>query len=116
MPKPATQQQPVAQPQQLPGAAASPDPNVAPPNANPGPYDMAAALQAAQQMRAETGMLTAPTNRPNEPITAGLQRGPGGGPELLGMQQGSPTGDMFRRMSQELGDPYFAELANRIRA
>src|SRR4051812_37148411 len=30
--------------------------------------------------------LTAPTTRPNEPLTAGLATGPGGGPEMLQSQ------------------------------
>jgi hypothetical protein len=30
------------------------------------------------------GTLTAPTSRPNEPVTTGLTRGPGAGPEAIG--------------------------------
>jgi hypothetical protein len=36
-----------------------------------------------QRYPEDTPMLTDPTNRPNEPITAGLSTGPGVGPEAL---------------------------------
>jgi hypothetical protein len=75
------------------------------------PYDHQAALAAASQLSDQTGLLKGDTNRPNEPITAGLTRGPGPGPEALGMTRGSPTGDLFRRLSAATGDPFFADLA-----
>lgn len=79
-------------------------------------YDHQAVMGAAQQMAGDTGVLQRPTDRPNEPVTTGLARGPGAGPEVLGAMRGSPTGDMLRRLSAELGDPYFADLAARARA
>lgn len=82
----------------------------------PGAYDHQAALATAQQLAGETGVLQRESTRPNEPITAGLSRGPGPGPEALGLTQGTPTGDMLRRLSAELGDPFFADLAARARA
>lgn len=35
------------------------------------------------------GALTRPTERPNEPLTAGIASGPGPGPEAMGMDDGS---------------------------
>ena len=108
--------------------AAMPTPNMAaavadPPSAAAGgspapvqPYAHEAVLAAAQTVRPETGLLLDPTNRPSEPITAGLMRGPGPGPEALQRQQGSPAGDMLRRLSQTTGDPYFAQLADQAGA
>lgn len=69
------------------------------------------ALDAARQMQGQAGLLTQPSNRPTEPITAGLSTGPGGGPEMMQMQFGSPTGTTLRRLSQITGDPYFRDLA-----
>lgn len=37
------------------------------------------------------GRLTAPTERPDEPVQTGLPTGPGPGPEALGMQYGEPS-------------------------
>lgn len=76
----------------------------------------AAAMQAAQGHADQTGILTLPTQRPNEPVTAGLTRGPGPGPEALGIVHGSPAGDILRRLTASTGDPMFAELARRAGA
>lgn len=104
-------------------APITPNPAPAPPNQgqptpNPAPaapYDHEAALAAASQYADQTGILRADTTRPNEPITAGLTRGPGPGPEALGLTTGSPTGDLFRRLSAATGDPFFADLAAKAR-
>ena len=48
-----------------------------------GDQRMAAALQAAQSMQPPEGGLTAPSARPDEPLTAGLPVGAGAGPEAL---------------------------------
>jgi hypothetical protein len=80
------------------------------------PVDRAAALAAAQSLRGQTGLLTSPTTRPNEPITAGLSRGPGPGPEAMVGRQGSPAGEMLRHLTQLTGNPYFAELADKAKA
>ena len=77
------------------------------------PKDPAALLAAAGALREQTGLLTASTLRPNEPVTAGLSRGPGAGSSQLGAQMGSPTGNMLRRLSDLTGDPYLASLADR---
>lgn len=70
-------------------------------------------LSAAQQMQGQMGTLRRPTNRPDEPVTAGLPTGPGGGPEMLQMRQMNPTAETLRRLSAVTGDSYFAELARR---
>lgn len=82
------------------------------PVAAPAP-SFADVLSAAQAAGGDTQLLTMPTTRPGEPVTAGLTRGPGVGPTAMGMKRGSPTGDLFRRLSAQLGDPYFADLADR---
>jgi hypothetical protein len=92
-------------------AASAPAPQGEPP---PVAADQFAQLIArAQQLKGQGGLLTAPTNRPNEPVTAGLTRGLGPGPEALGAMTGNPTGATLRKLSQLRGDPYFAELADR---
>lgn len=70
----------------------------------------------ARGLISDGGSLTHPTNRPNEPITAGLSRGPGPGPEALGVVQGTPTGDLMRRIAAATGDSFFVDLANRAGA
>lgn len=45
--------------------------------------DQGALLAAAQQYQPPAGNLTAPTNAPAEPVTAGLPSGPGAGPGVL---------------------------------
>ena len=78
-----------------------------------GPVDPARVMALAAGLKEQTGLLTAPTQRPNEPITAGLSRGPGPGPEILAAPSGSPSGDILRRLSQSTGDPQWAELARK---
>lgn len=102
-PQQATVPRPAApQPQQAPQAAQqAADPNQM--------------MAAAAQLRDQTGLLQQPTQRPNEPVTAGLSRGPGAGPEALQVHQGTPAGDLLRLLSRETGQSYFAELADRAR-
>lgn len=52
--------------------------------------------------------LLAPTDRPNEPITAGLPMGPGPGPEALGMEL-SPV-DKLKRIYRATMNPDILEL------
>lgn len=104
---PSPQGQPTPAPAAPPSAAALPA-------GNPDAY--AAMMQQATGMREQTGLLTAPTNRPTEPITAGLSRGPGAGPEALVGRSGSPTGDMLRRLSASTGDPKWQRLADKAGA
>lgn len=86
----------------------------APPVAQSVAERWAAQLAAAQQIQSP-GLLTQPTTRPNEPVTAGLRRGPGAGPEVLSAPQGNRSGRWLRELSAITGDPYFANLANRSR-
>jgi len=81
-----------------------------------GPVDFGAVLAKAKEMQSQTGLLAAPTARPNEPITAGLVRGPGAGPEALMGRVGSPAGDLLRMLTLQTGDSYYAEMADRARA
>jgi len=67
-----------------------------------------AALQAMSAMRPPRG-LTAPSERPSEPLTAGMSMGPGGGPELL--RTGNRVTRTFRLLAEVSADPRFAELA-----
>jgi hypothetical protein len=48
--------------------------------------------------------LYAPTQRPDEPITAGVAVGPGPGPEILGMNAARPAESLSNILSQML--PY----------
>lgn len=68
-----------------------------------------AALMAAKGMAPPTNLLTTPTQRPNEPVTAGLNLGAGPGPEVLS------TGDRavrtLRMLAEVTADPSFAQLA-----
>ena len=60
------------------------------------------------------GLLTAPTIRPNEPLTAGLRSGPGAGPEGLQVAPAeSPLGKFLRDLSAQTGRTVFAEMARR---
>jgi len=56
------------------------------------PSQMAQAAQQQQQPQQLQGQpvtpLTAPTQRPNEPVTQGAALGPGAGPSILGIQPG----------------------------
>jgi len=108
MPAPQVAGQSPAAPSALPAAPGQPQEAVRP--------DFATLLAKAGELSNETGMLNQPTGRPNEPVTAGLVRGPGGGPEMLAGPTGSPAGDILRRLSASTGDPMWAELARKGRA
>lgn len=70
-------------------------------------------MQLAAALRGQVGVLAAPTGRPDEPVTTGLTRGLGAGPEVLGLQRRSPLGEMMRMISRQSGDPLLADLADR---
>ncbi len=113
MPAPNVQTSPtvaVGAPAVAPAGPASPS---GPAGAPPLTFEQA--MGAATSMRGDVGLLQAPTARPNEPVTAGLSRGPGPGRELLGLRTGTPAGDMLRRLAALTQDPSFAELADRAR-
>jgi hypothetical protein len=63
--------------------------------------DAQAALAAAQGYNPAGPGLLDPTQRPNEPVTAGLSSGPGTGPEALNMpSQAGATADALRAIYQ----------------
>ena len=93
-----------------PAPTTTPAPAPSPYQPAPGPVD---AMAAAAEMRNNVGLLNAPTQRPGEPVTTGLPSGLGAGPEALGMVTRSPLGETMRNLSNALGDPVFADLANR---
>jgi len=71
-------------------------------------------MAIAKQMQGGPGMLRQPSARPNEPVTAGLSRGPGPGPEVLQMNREPRFVQTMQDLSNTLGDPYFADLARRV--
>lgn len=78
-----------------PMAGQAPMPPAATPSAPQGAGPQAPAYQG--------GAFNAPTNRPNEPVTAGAAIGPGPGPEALNfkpVQQGAGTGQMTQLLQR----------------
>lgn len=96
-------------PEASPVAAPAPQPVV---QAAPQRPDL---MAIAQQLRGQAGLLERPTQRPNEPVTAGLNMGPGPGREALAQPYGSPLADMMMQLARATGDPYFTDLAQRSR-
>lgn len=96
-------------PEASPVAAPAPQPVV---QAAPQRPDL---MAIAQQLRGQAGLLERPTQRPNEPVTAGLNVGPGPGREALAQPYGSPLADMMMQLARATGDPYFTDLAQRSR-
>jgi hypothetical protein len=84
---------------------ATPQPAQQPPRSDP--------MQIAAALRDRVGLLNRPTGRPDEPVTAGLSRGQGAGPEILGLQRRSPLGELMRMVARQSGDGYLAQLADR---
>lgn len=72
---------------------------------------------AVQQFLRDTGpSLFAGTQRPDQPITAGLPSGPGPGPEALrNRQTTTPTGRFLRQLARDGGSQRWLELAERAR-
>lgn len=75
------------------------------------------AIAAARAQAMPATPLSAPTERPLEPVTTGLARGPGPGPEILsGQITGTPrakSSDLFATLFAQTGDQEFAALARR---
>ncbi len=93
-----------------------PLPNATPPPAPAGPPAQGGGLQgavnAAQQFQMPTlPDLERPTERPNEPVTAGLPSGPG-----PGAPQNSPMADLLDPMASASISPALRSLAQRARA
>lgn len=80
----------------------------------PGPVPAEAGGVPPRPPMPKPGLLTAPSVRPDEPVTTGLRLGPGAGPEALTARpQQSPTGQLLRDLARITGREYFAELARR---
>lgn len=109
------EQQRLAEAMPSPLASGVAPPPAQAPNAASVPLAPADPFAAAQAMAGRAGVLRPPTQRPNEPLTAGMTRGPGPGPSALPMPSSSPLGDTMRRLAQISGDPYLAELAAKAR-
>jgi hypothetical protein len=78
------------------------------------PYGQNQQLQQSAQTMAQAGQATAsppplpfnrPTERPDEPVTHGLPSGPGGGPEVLGAQDGADVGSALRGLLLASNNP-----------
>lgn len=97
---------------QSPGAGASPPPA---PGAGGGvqPVDL---VQAAKEYDPGIVPLTAPSQRPGEPVTAGLAQGPGPGPEIFSQPtKAMEAANVLDMLAQSLGDDSLLSIAQRIR-
>lgn len=65
------------------------------------------AVEAARRMR-PPAPLTGPSQRPMEPITAGMASGPGPGPEVL--RTGDRVARTFKLLAEVTGDATFDQL------
>ena len=70
---------------------------------------MQSAVQAAGRMKPPTSIYS-PTQRPGEPITAGMAIGPGPGPEAV--RTGDRVARTLRLLADVTGDLRFQELAD----
>ncbi len=71
------------------------------------------AVQAAQAHQFQPVGLSAPTQRPNEPIQHGLPSGPGAGPEVLQPMTGASSS--LQQLAATSGSPAIAAMAERAR-
>jgi hypothetical protein len=94
---------------QAPGPPSPPGPPApgAPPQAAGPPVDPMTAARNYQMPN--LGALNRPTERPQEPITAGLPAGPGPGPT----QQSEGMGALLTRMAAQTNSAALAQLAQR---
>lgn len=76
---------------------------------------IASAIPDAMGAPTELLSLFGPSTRPDEPVTAGMSRGPGPGPEILGGPSTSAA-DTLDALAAETGDFSLAVLASRARA
>lgn len=74
--------------------------------ARPNPQDI------LSQLRGQGGVLTAPDDRPNVPITDGLATGPGRGPEAFSTR--SPLKSTIETLAMQTGDPIFYQIAAKL--
>ena len=86
----------------LPASGTTPPGAAAPPPAPPAPG--APPAGPAPVLPGGLGPIDRPSERPNEPLTAGLSSGPGPGPEALG-QSTNPTANMLRGIYSKYPSP-----------
>lgn len=87
------------------------------PSAPPAGPDWASILSAAQAGPSPVeGGLFRPTERPNEPLTAGMPIGPGPGREAVSMyKKRNLTAEALERIAMATDDPVINALAQRAR-
>ena len=91
----------------LPGGAQP----VAQPQVNPRRQMLAQAIESARAMPNDGQPFGAPSDRPNEPITAGVDVGPGPGSEVLGYNPRTRVASTLRAIASATGDADIASLA-----
>jgi hypothetical protein len=94
---------------------AAPSAPAAPQGPPPGGQMDQAANDAQQFQMPQLGKLTRPTERPQEPVTAGIT----GGPQPLGQAQPGPTpgiADMLSSIARVSGSSAIAQLAQRAQS
>jgi hypothetical protein len=96
------------------GGAPSPQPTTAPTPGQPG-FSLEAAMAQMAQMSQVTP-LNAPTQRPGEPLLAGVDAGDGPGSEVLpAFARTDRSHDVFAALAEATGDPAFDQLAQLAR-
>lgn len=94
------------------GGGGAPAPAPGGPPADP----MASAVEYARNFDPGVTPLTAPSQRPGEPVTAGLSLGPGPGPEIFSQpSRAMQSADVLDKIGNFNGNSRFTELAARIR-
>ena len=88
-----------AQAQKIVPMGPTPTPKPAPPSTLTGAMTQQAPQQPAQPMFAGTLNWHGPTERPNEPVQAGLPTGPGPGPEVLGIGAPAPVAQTLQSLA-----------------
>ena len=92
--------------------AAPPAPPAAEVNGQAAFEEMLAKVRQMQRLSpGET--LRAPTQRPREPLTAGLPTGPGAGPVRPPTTPRAQAAELLSRLAMQTGDPKYARLARR---
>lgn len=66
-------------------------------------------------MRYDETPFNAPSTRPGEPLTTGMDSGPGPGSQILGRLGGPRVAGMLAQLADQLGDPDLAEMAEMAR-
>lgn len=73
-------------------------------------------MAAAQSMPFPKMDIERPSERPSEPVTAGLPIGAGPGPESLGPAKGAHVSNTLQRLADTTKDPELVNLANIARS